>query len=260
MKDSKLYSPKVTKLFQSLKRKHGVAETPTYDDPVQAIVDGLVIEFMKQADAVKALKRMKSHFVDLNDVRVCRSEEILEVFRDDSPEAEKSAAAMTQTLNTIFDKYDKVTLDTLGQEGKRQAHKELEELAGITPFAISYCFVTALGGHAIPLDAAMLAYLRGNELVHPDADEHEIAGFLERQIAAADGFTFYTVLKTEVETGKPAAKKKTVKKKAAAKKTTKKKTAVKKKTAAKKATAKKTVKKTAAKKTAKAKKKTTQKK
>ncbi len=258
MKDSKLYSPKVTKLFRSLKRKHGAAETPKYDDPVQAVVDGLVIEFMKQADAVKALKRMKGHFVDLNDVRVCRSEEILEVFRDDSPEAERSAEAITQTLHTIFDKYDKVTLETLGQEGKRQAHKELEELAGITPFAISYCFVTALGGHAIPLNAAMIGYLRDHELVHPDADGHEIAGFLERQISAADGFTFYTVLKTEVETIKPAtkkktaAKKKTTKKKTATKKgTAKKKTATKKKTTAKKAVKKTTTKKATKKKTSK---------
>ena len=239
MKDSKDYSPKVTKLFRSLKRKYGKAEMPTYSDPVQSIVDALVIEVMQQDAATKALKRMKSHFVDLNDVRVCRNEEILEVFRDDSPEAEKSASAITKTLNTIFDKYDKVTLDTLGQEGKRQAKKELEELTGITPFAISYCFLTALEGHAIPLNARMLTYLHDHGLVHPDADEHEIAGFLERAIAAADAYTFYVTLRTEAEAEqpKPTAKKET---------TTKKKAAVKKKTATKKkTTAKKTVKKTA---------------
>lgn len=245
MKDSKEYSPKVTKMFCSLKRKHGKAEMPDYDDPVQALVDGLVIEVMGQDQASKALKRMKSHFVDLNDVRVCRNEEILEVFRDDSAEAEKSASAITATLNAIFDKYDKVTLDTLAHEGKRQAKKELEELAGITPFAISYCFVTAMGGHAIPLNDKMLAYLRDNELVHPDADEHEIAGFLERQIAAADGFTFYTILKNEAEAAfQTAPTKKSAKKKTATKKkTVKKKTATKKKTAKKKIVKKKTTKK-----------------
>ncbi|MHC4552359.1 MAG: hypothetical protein ACYSUT_06285 [Planctomycetota bacterium] len=243
MKDSKEYSPKVTKLFRSLKRKHGKAEAPSYDDPVQAVVDGLVIEAMSADQAAKAIKRMKSHFVDLNDVRVCRNEELLEVFRDDSPAAEKSAAAITATLNAIFDKYDKVTLDAMTHEGKRQAKKELEELTGITPFAISYCFMTALGGHAIPLNEKMLTYLRDNELVHPDADEHAIAGFLERQIAAADGFTFYTVLKAEAEVAaktvtkkKTTAKKKTATKKATAtkKKVVKKKTTAKKKTATKK--------------------------
>lgn len=254
MKDSKDYSPKITKLFRSLKRKHGKAEPVTYDDPVRAIVDALVGEVMTQDAASKALKRMESHFVDLNDVRVCRNEEILEVFRDNSPEAEKSASAITRTLNTIFDKYDKVALDTLGQEGKRQAKKELEELTGITPFAVSYCFLTALGGHAIPLNDKMLTYLREHDLVHPEADEHDVAGFLERAISATDAYTFYHVLRTEAESraAKPAAKKKTAAAKKTKKATTKKKTAVKK--AAKKTTAKKVkkaVKKTVKKKTTK---------
>lgn len=252
MKDSKDYSPKVTKLFRSLKRTHEVPEMPVYTDPMQAIIDGLVIEAMPLAEAARALKRMAKHFVDLNDLRVSRSEEILEVLRDTSPAAEKSAAAMTRVLNTIFDKFDKVALDNLTHEGKRHAKKELEELAGMTPFSISYCFLTALGGHAIPLNDRMLAYLRAHELVHPDADEHEIAGFLERQIAAKDAFAFYAVLKAEAEagpvtsaadtateTGKTTAKKAAPKKTTAKKKTVQKKTAVKKKTAQKKTTKKK---------------------
>ena len=244
MKDSKEYSPKLTKLFRSLKRKYGKADIPTYDDPVQSIVDALVSENMNQDAAAKAMKRMKSHFVDLNDVRVCRNEEILEVFRDTSPEAEKSASAITKTLNTIFEKYDKVSLDTLGHDGKRQAKKDLEEVEGLTSFAVSYCFLTALDGHAIPLNEKMLTYLRDNDLVHPEASEHDIAGFLERAIAATDAYTFYVALRTEAEAEadkpKPAAKKKAEPKPAAEKKTKAKKTTTKKKATAKKVTTKKT--------------------
>lgn len=216
---------------------------PAYGDPVQAIVDAMVAEFMDTANTARTLKRMKSHFVDLNDLRVCRKEEVLDVFRESSQGAEKSAAAMTQILNAIFEKYNKVTLDLLRHEGKRQAKKELEEIEGMTLFSINYCFLTALDGHAIPLNAKMLQYLRENELVHPEATEQEIAGFLERQISAADAYTFYALLRTEAEHSKPASKKATSKKvektKAPTKKTTK-------KTAKK--TAKKTVKKKVSKK------------
>ena len=45
------------------------------------------------------------------------------------------------------------------QEDLKEAKKELEETAGMTPFAVSYCFLTALDGHAIPLTAAMLSFL-----------------------------------------------------------------------------------------------------
>ena len=226
MKDSKDYSPKVTKLFRSLKRKSDKVEMPTYTDPVQAVIDAMVSEHMVKATAMRTLKRMKSHFVDLNDLRVSRREEILDVFKDTSEGAEKSAVAMTQTLNTLFEKYNKVTLDFLCHEGKRQAKKDLEEIEGMTSFAASYCFLTALDGHAIPLNPMMLQYLRDHELVHPDATEHEIAGFLERQVAAADAYTFYALLREEAEQAKPVAKKKKATKKA----TTKKKTAVKKTT------------------------------
>lgn len=241
MKDSKDYSPKVTKLFRSLKRRYGKAETPTYADPVEAIVDALVSECMTQSAAGRTIKRMASHFVDLNDLRVSRKEEILDVLQDDSEAAVKSATAITQVLNILFEKQNKVTLEALRHEGKRQAKKELEEIPGMTPFAVSYCFVTALDGHAIPLTGAMLDYLRDNELVHPEAADQEIAGFLERQISASDGYTFYTVVREEAEAGTknskkkskaaeavPGKKKTTTKKKVAAKKTTRKKTAKKK--------------------------------
>ena len=149
----------------------------------------------------------ESHFVSLNDLRVSRKEEILDVFNETSEAAEKSAAAITQVLNALFEKQNKVTLEALRHEGKRQAKKELEEVPGITSFAVSYCFLTALDGHAIPLNAAMLDYLRDNELVHPDATDHEIAGFLERQISAADAYTFYTLVRDEAEQGEKGIEK-----------------------------------------------------
>jgi hypothetical protein len=45
----------------------------------------------------------------------------------------------------------------------------------------------------------MLEYLRKSELVHPEADEQEIEGFLAKQIAAKDGYEFYWLLRRESE-------------------------------------------------------------
>jgi hypothetical protein len=244
MKNSKKYSPKVTKLFNSLKRKSTKQPMPQYGDPIEAVVYALVSESMPEEAAGRLYRRMMKHFVDFNDLRVSRREEILDVFRDSSAEFEKSAASITQTLNSIFEKTNRISLEGLTQEGKRQAHKELSEMEGITPFAVSYCFLTAMGGHAIPLNAKMLDYLRVGELVHPNATDMEIAGFLERQIGAADAYDFYLFLRHEAEQNQPASKikKTTAKKKTTAEQKTvaKKKTVVKKKAIVKKkATAKK---------------------
>jgi len=238
MKDSRKYSPKIKKLFGSLKRKSAKQTMPQYADPIDAVVYALVSEHVTRPVSDRIYKRMMKHFVNLNDLRVSRREEILDVFGDSFETADKVAASITQVLNTIFEKKNTVNLAILNHDGKRQAHKELSEIEGITLFAVSYCFLTAMGGHAIPLNAAMLRYLRDGQMVHPAATDAEIAGFLERQIAAADAYNFYLLLRQEVEqtkpgsgTKRPAAKKKTAAKKSV---TAKRKTAVKKKTVRKK--------------------------
>lgn len=209
---------------------------PPYGNPVEAVVYALVSESMSEQASGRLYRRMMKHFVDLNDLRVSRTEEILDVFGDSSRKFEQSAASITKTLNSIFEKTNRISLADLTQEGKRQAHKELSEIEGITPFAVSYCFLTAMGGHAIPLNAKMLDYLRTNELVHPNATDTEIAGFLERQIAAADAYNFYLFLRHEAEQEQSASN---IKKTSVKKKTTKKKTVSKRKTKKKKKTTKK---------------------
>ena len=238
MKDSKKYSPKITKLYGSLKRKGEKHPMPQYADPIDAVVYALVSEQVTEPVSDRIYKRMMKHFVNLNDLRVSRREEILDVFGDSFEAADITAASLTRVLNAIFDKQNTVNLAMLNHDGKRQAHKELSEIEGITPFAVSYCFLTAMGGHAIPLNAAMLQYLREGQLVHPGATDAEIAGFLERQIAAAGAYDFYVLLRQEAEQTKPdsgtkasAAKKKTAAKKSV---TAKPKTVVKKKTVRKK--------------------------
>jgi endonuclease III len=234
MKNSKEYSPKIEKLFKSLKKEAAEVKPVSYDEPIDAIVYAFVSAFTTEANVGKILKRIAGHFVDINDLRVSRPEEIAEVFGDMSEAAIASAQSMTMVLNAIYEKYDKVSLGGLTEEGKRQARKDLEEIAGMTPFAVAYTFLTALGGHAIPLTERMVAYLRENDLAHPDATLQEIESFLERQVSAADAYTFYAVLRSQAEGGvKPAVK---ANSKPAAKKAAKpagKKTAVKKKPAKK---------------------------
>ncbi|HDS85321.1 MAG TPA: hypothetical protein ENN97_09030 [Phycisphaerales bacterium] len=228
MKNSKDYSPKIEKLFKALRKEAGPASPPRYNDPVEAVVYAFVSAFTTEANAGKICRRIRDHFVDMNDLRVSRQEEILEVFGDASEAASASAQALIKTLNAVFEKYDKVNLLPLTAEGKRQARKELDEIAGITPFVAAYTFLTALGGHAIPLTDKMAAYLREHKLVHPDATVPEIESFLERHISAADAYTFYALLRAETEGGvKPARTKaasRPTAKYAKKKKTTKKKT------------------------------------
>ena len=273
MKDSKKYAKKVTKLFATLKKAASKPKEPEYKDPIEAVVYAVVSEHTTLTAAKSAIRKINTHFVDFNDLRVSRVEEIVDILNIDQEVAAKIAEQMTLVLNSIFNRYDKVSLEGLFEVGKRQARKELQELNTFSDFVLGYCFLTSLDGHAIPLTETIVEYLRQNKLVYPTAKPSAIEGFLERQISSSEGYLFYDLLRVESEKNvkKPVKKKAVAKKKTTAKKTAKKKKATKKKTTKKKTTTKKAVvkkaaakKKTAVKKTAKkktvTKKKTTKKK
>ncbi|HPY76798.1 MAG TPA: hypothetical protein PLQ45_03040 [Anaerohalosphaeraceae bacterium] len=236
MKNSKDYSEKIKKLYRSWKKNKSVDLTAAvYEEPLEALVAALISERYPDAEARRIYKRAQSHFTDLNDLRVSRAEEIIEVLGDHSQSAQTISQNLTRILNQVFDRYDTISLISLKAMGKRQGRKEIEALDGISRFAVDYCFLTALGGHAVPLTESMRALLVREELIHPEATEEEVHGFLERQIPAAEAWAFYTLLRAAGEgilstasVSQPAAKpsrKPAVKKPAARKAAVKTKTA-----------------------------------
>lgn len=258
MKNSKQYSKKVQKLYQTLKRKYPKPQKVTYDKSVEAIVYATVSEHITVKEAEAAMKKFRESFIDFNDLRVSLTEEVLEAIGPDTVVTRSTATTISDALRAVFNKYNMVSLEPLRKIGKRPAKEILENMEGVSQFAVNYCMLTSLQGHAIPLTEKMIEYLRAEELVYPSATDHEIEGFLVKQISANNAYGFYSLLRYESEHTKI---KKKVKKKTeakASKKTSKEvkktKTKVKKKT--KKVTkAKKTTKVTKTKKTKKAKKK-----
>ena len=231
MKDSKTYAQKISKLYRALKKGPKI-KTKSFDDPVDAIVYAIISENMESESARSIYKKMEDHFVDQNDLRVSREEEIMDVFGGKNEEANKTAKLLRKVLGAILEKYESVGLTKLKEMGKRQAKTELQAIECLSPFVVNYCFLTSLAGHAIPLTEQMIEFLKDEELVHPESTDEQIEGFLERQISAANAYEFYTLLKQE---SKKTRKKKTNK----AVKKTDKKTAVKTKKSTKKKTKKK---------------------
>ncbi|MGD9110287.1 MAG: hypothetical protein PVG93_05055 [Phycisphaerales bacterium] len=235
MKNSKQYAQNIQKIYRSLKRKYPKVKKVEYEDILEALMHSLVLEHMTETVTKAAFRRFPDYFIDFNDMRVSRSEEIVEMLGEDSTAAKTVASNIIKALTTIFRKYNTINLESLRKAGKRQARATLEKFDSISSFCVDYCLLTAMGGHAIPLTEKMVQLLKDNELVHPSADANEIGGFLARQISASNAYEFYSLLRRESETQKDSKKKattttrrkstKSTKKKKTKKKTTKKKTA-----------------------------------
>ena len=171
------------------------------------MIYGIVGEHASEVATQRALKGFRGAFVDWNDLRVSRVEEIVELLPEDNAASRASASALTTALRSVFDEYHSLTLQPLKKLGKRPAKQVVESLDGVGHFVVSYCSLTALQGHAIPLTETMAAYLRENEIVDPEADVQAIEGFLTRQVAAKNAYEFYSLLRRESESPKVAKKK-----------------------------------------------------
>ena len=207
MKNSKDYSQKIQRLYHKLSRRYPKVQKVSHEKVIDAIVYAVISTDMTEKATESILKKFTDYFVDWNDLRVSRTEEIVEVIGKEDPVAVSIAMRLNRILNGIFNQFHQVSLEGLKKTGKRPAKQALEKIDGSNNFMVDYCMLTALGGHAIPLTEKMIKYLKDNELVNPDADQQQIEGFLAKQIPAKNGYDFYSLLRQESESTK--AKKKT---------------------------------------------------
>ena len=187
--------------------KAGKIKKAAYNDPLEALVYAVLAEYMKASAAKAAHKKIFSHFVDFNDLRVSRSEELIEVIGPARADVNEIAKIIKGLLQAIFIKYDRLSLAELSRIGKRQAREVIEKLESASPFVVNYVVLTVLNGHAVPLTKKMIVYLKEGNYVHPDADEKDITSFLERQITASNAYTFYVLLRKACESHKKTVKK-----------------------------------------------------
>jgi endonuclease III len=199
MKNSKKYSQKIQMLHRSLSRKYPKVQKVIHDEPTDAIVYAIISAEMSEKATDSAIKKFGDYFVDLNDLRVSRTEEIVEMLGEDTPVTRNIALTITSVLRAIFNEYHKVSLEALKKIGKRPARQILEKMEGTSRFVVDYCMLTSLQGHAIPLTKGMIEYLASKELVYPEANEQQIGGFLAKQISADNAYEFYALLRRESE-------------------------------------------------------------
>ena len=207
MKNSKEYAGKIQRLYRSLARKYPKVKKVAHEQVEWAIVYAIIAENFSESTTESVMKKLGDYFVDLNDLRVSRTEEIVELLGENTPISRSTAAKINKILNGIFNSYHKVSLEPLKKMGKRPAKQFLDKIEGIDRYIVDYCMVTSLGGHAIPLTNGMVEYLKNHDLVQPEADEQEIGGFLAKQIPAKNGYEFYELLRLESEKEAASAKK-----------------------------------------------------
>lgn len=194
------YAAKVKRLLNRLRREHGKPAAVEPTDPLEQMLTAILARNTTDAGAREAYAQLREATVDLNDLRVTRAADICEIIGNTSLESVARARAIRDALKEVFDRENNLSLDFLRDRGRREARQYLESMRGVSPFVAASVMLFSLGGHAVPLDDAMLDVLRAEKVVHPGADLAVVQAFLERHVSAADALAFTCLVRAVAAT------------------------------------------------------------
>lgn len=198
MKRGSEYAKRVKQLSHQMIRKFGKPELPEPTDPIHQLIVGILSENTAESKAIGLFQRIREQMVDLNELRVTPPMELAEMIGTTVPQAREKADRIIRVLNEVRGRQDALDLSFLKQRGRREAREFLESLEGVGLSAAASVVVHSLGGHAIPVDFLTIYVLRKEEVVEGSANVAEVQGFLERNVAAADGRAFAILLNRHV--------------------------------------------------------------
>jgi len=198
MKRGSEFAKRVKQLHQQMVRKFGKPEIPEPTDPIHQVIIGILSENTAEAKAAALFARISEQMVDLNELRVTPPMELADLIGTSVPQAREKAQRIIRVLNEIRARQDALDLSFLKQRGRREAREFLESLEGVGLYAAASVMIRSLGGHAIPVDFLTIYVLRKEEVVEGTAGPADVQGFLERNVAAADGPLFATLLNRHV--------------------------------------------------------------
>lgn len=231
MKNGTLYAGRLKKAYtrqrQAVQQAGSASSQPVIpetiqqagfaSDPFLCLATAVLAEESTEAEAKRAVDRILASMVDWNEVRVSDCDEINRASGNTIRHGARRCKRLIDALQSVYEKENRLSLDRLKSVGRREARQYLEELDGVSEYAVAFVLLWSLGGHAIPVNDRLLTALRDADLVFPTASRAEVQAFLERHVSASDGKRFCIVMRSF------SPKKAAVAKKRAAPKTTQKK-------------------------------------
>ena len=258
--DTKKQEKAFAAVLKKAKSKWGGEEADELE-PIAELVFSFLMWNATERQADTAFGKIMAQVVDLNELRVSLTNEVIEMVGVRYPDANNRIIRMLQSMMEIFDREHDYKMGSLAARSKREQREYLDTLPGMTPFVAARVALLAFGAHAMPVDDRLLTLLIKAGVFEPGTTPADAEGWLTRQVKAGDAMDAYLALqewadsqrvtlpsppkaevfKTAPVKEEPPKKTKATTTKKVAKKTTKKKTT-------KKATKKKTTKKRVAKK------------
>ena len=199
MKDSIEYAPRLKKLCSRVNREASTTPKTDLVDPCAAIVLACLSAVTTENKARLGFSRLRHNFVDFNELRVSRFDEVADILGKGYPQNKEIARQIISLLKQIYNARDSLNLDDLREGSKRQAKTFFESLEGADAYIVARVMLLSIGAHAFPVHKQMLQMLRGEDVVPVKANASDVQGFLERQIPASENRKTYALLRRRAD-------------------------------------------------------------
>lgn len=176
----------------ALKKKFPPPPEPPKRPIIEEVVYAICREGVPSAVADAGFARLKTVFIDWNEVRVSSVQEVADALGK-LPGAGDRAKRVVDFLQEHFERTYSFDLEDLEKKGLKQAAKQLARYKdkGVTDFVVAWVTQRSLGGHAVPLDGPSLRVLNRLGVTDADADDLEaVRASVEHYIPKAKGYEF----------------------------------------------------------------------
>lgn len=190
---------RLKKLLASLRTRLGRVNRPAVGDPITQLTLGVFTRDAVETKAREVLDIVHGMVVDYNELRVIPPMELARTIGE-YPGVREKCEDLSRALNRIFAIEHAVSLERFRNASARDTQVYLERIDGLEPYTRARIRLLGLGQHAIPLDEAMWAYARREEIVDPKCPLDEAQQFLERQVSADDALEFVALMRKQAWT------------------------------------------------------------
>ncbi|HBO46355.1 MAG TPA: hypothetical protein DD670_20995 [Planctomycetaceae bacterium] len=186
-------SAQFTKLHKVLKKHYKPVSVDANRPVLEHLVFACLLEDAHHGAAEEAFASLVEEYFDWNEIRVSSIRELTETLAK-LPDPPAAAHRLKRSLQHVFETTYSFDLEGLRKKNLGPASEALTKIDGATNFGVAYVVQSALGGHAIPLDAGTLEVMRILDLAtNQEIESGAIAG-LERAIAKSKGVEFGSLL------------------------------------------------------------------
>jgi endonuclease-3 len=182
----------IAKTHKVLKKHYEPIDTT--DRPLlEQLLFALCLENSGYATAERVFAELQATYFDWNEVRVTTVVELAETMGP-LHDARSQATNLKRALQSVFETTYSFDLETFKKKNIGQAIKDLEKMAGVTPFAIAFVTQSSLAGHAVPIDRGALESALILGIASPKEAEAGGVPGLERAIPKNKGIEFGSLL------------------------------------------------------------------